>query len=391
MSSEETTRLISAAEVLSFLRRRALAMVLGVSVCAFLGFKCSGFIPRSYRAKATITIHASYFHHPLASDVLPEIQETADRTFERAAIVRLALNDQFLTEFAAKYFPRPTGSYWNKPPIDFESTLKNIDYFATNPTSFQIAVTTSSPETAFRATEDIVRQVTTTISRQRFDQLAKTQQAMIHQAELLADSLSYGAPDKNSESLEALKASTERKLSLLASHLTDNHPDLVSMRGRLNQLRSTIKDKSSQTSNVDTRIPGVFLLPKARNTTQEIFDELLKKISNLEVLLTMERKQVQVPYLTVVELPRIPTHPIAPNRVVFLLIGSAFGLVSVLSVSIIWELRVRSTITLREAGAFLELPILGELPTISPPFKTSSGIVDTYSYLFACLALNFYG
>ena len=137
MTSDGAFDLISLSDIVIFMRRHFLVVVLCVTVGAMCGFKGAGYIPKKYKSKATVTIQSGYFHHPLVSDTVAEIQDTSEMSTHRLAVVRAALTDQFLIDFSES-FVSPHHSIPSLPePVDLDSVLKRIESSSTNSTSFQ--------------------------------------------------------------------------------------------------------------------------------------------------------------------------------------------------------------------------------------------------------------
>lgn len=83
----------------------------------------------------------------------------------------------------------------------------------------------------------------------------------------------------------------------------------------------------------------------------------------------MERSQPTSAYIDIIEHPRIPVVPFAPKRIQFAIIGGVAGLVFSLSLAVARELRRRSTFSPLDAAQYLEIPLLGEFPSLG---KTDS-------------------
>lgn len=366
MTVENSNELLQFTEVTGFARRRFLLILIGFTLGAVLGFTGSTCIPKKYRSKALLTIQSGYFHHPLISDTVAGIQDTAEMNSQRSALLRLALDDEFLESFGRKFFSKGTDSSALAKPQDYESILKHIEYFPTNPTSFQISVTTNSPTTALRATDEILTQIITTLERQRYQRLAKAHRSLVQQATLLQHSLSqsYSAPER--DTLQSRMRALRARLAALEEHLSENHPDVIALKRQLHSLSSREQETAPSKEANEINVDGIFLHPQARSTTQEIIDDLLKKISFLAVVLHMRPGPGRCSFVDIIERPRLPTSPFSPNRVQVTLIGAAAGLFIALSIAIRGELHRRSTIQPTEAETFLDIKLLGELPLLAP-------------------------
>lgn len=371
MTTENTSQLVSFSDVVAFARRRFGMVLLGILLGGALGFMSSRYVPKKYRSKATVTIQSSYFHHPLIRDVVASIQDTAEMGSQRSALLRLALNDEFLESFGTKYF-FPDASHAAKP-IDLDVVSKRIEYFATNPTTFQISVTTSTPQTAVAATHEVVTHIVSTLEQQRRQQLIRAQKALVQQATQLQQGLSQGAPPVQGDSRQSRIEALQSKLATLQEHLSDTHPDVASLKKQLEVLASEAQEPPHVNEANRHSIQEVFLFPQSRDTTQEIVDDLLRKISDLSVVLLTDQQSSLCSFVDLVERPRLPLGPFAPNRAQFTLIGVAAGLFMSMTLAIGGELRRRSKISPTEAETFLNMKLISELPALPlHPSKLSS-------------------
>jgi hypothetical protein len=136
------------------------------------------------------------------------------------------------------------------------------------------------------------------------------------------------------------------------------------MKARLNSLRSQITDTPPVSKEVRGPLPPIFYARQSRLATQEIFDDLLKKIIGLSVVIETERGQTYGPYIDIIEHPRVPMWSFSPNKIHISLIGTAVGLLLGLAYSAVLELKSLSDISPAEAERFLEVSFLGELPRL---------------------------
>ena len=374
MSGENTAQLVSFAEVIGFTRRRIALIAVGIVIGASLGFVGSGYIPKKYKSKAIFTIQSGYFHHPLISDVVAEIQDTGEMSSYRSALLRLALNEEFLERFGRTYFSAPHSHSGSTTAQDPESLLHRIEYFATNSTSFQVSVTTSSPTMAFSATNDVLAQILTTLAKKRREHLTRAHESLVRQATALQHAISQGTSTLEGDSIESRVGTMRSRLATLEKNLSDTHPDVISLRRQLDSLVSRAHEAPVTRETSGPSIPGVFLSPPARNPTQRIFDDLLKKISHLTIVLHTDPEPGHCSFVDIIEHPRIPSGPFSPKRAQFTLIGAAAGLFVALTIAIGLELRRNYSIKTSEVEAFLGTRLLGELPALHPSLSASPSL-----------------
>lgn len=368
MTSEiENSESISIGAIFQILKRHALSIILFVMVFAALGVLAAEYLPKKYKSKAILSIQSGYFQHPLVRDLISEVQDPGELSAQRLALLRMALNDTFLDRLGEKY-----GYYqypWNSRMrlLDREEFLKKIEYFAVSPSSFQISIISDDPNTAFDVTSEVLNQMTFTLIDQRYQTLMQAREAILKQAKLLNNTLGSEGGLPNREALETELAKMEAGLAALRTRYTDSHPEVVRMRGRSRALAEQIRrtPRASGSPQVDD-YTKVFLSPASRASSQEIFNDLLRKLSHLNVVLEMERDRQNVSYLNVIEQPTVPTKPFFPDPIEFALYGGLLGLI-VSGIRMTYsEIKRSARLSPERAALEFDFDILGELP----PFET---------------------
>lgn len=367
MTTESVGELVHFSEILGFARRRLPLIAIGFIFGSIIGFMGSGCIPKKYKSRAIFTIQSGYFHHPLISDIVVGIQDTGEMSTQRAALLRISLNDTFLESFGRTYLSPNSDSSGSTNPVDPESVLRRIEYFSTNPTTFQISVTTASPGTAATATNDLLTHIVSTLEKQRHQLLTSAHRALVREATLLQRALSQGDSSSAGDSPASQTKALQAELASLQQHLAETHPDIISLRKRLESLSSQTAEAPTSTESDEGGVESIFLSHPSREASQEIVDELLKKIASLSTVLHMQPPPGQSPFVDIVEHPRVPLAAFSPNRMQFALIGAAFGLISTMSIAVVFEIRRASKINPNEAAAFLNVQLLGELPDLPRP------------------------
>lgn len=366
MTSEHTSQLVSFAEVIGFARRRLILIIVGVTFGATLAFVGSGYIPKKYKSKAAITIQSGYFNHPLISAFFAGINDTAEMSSQRAALIRSALSDSFLESFERKYFQEHSSSSATPKPFDREHILRRIEYFPSNQTTFQLSVIAPTAESAAAATNEVVTHIATTLWEERHNQLTRVQRALIQQTSLLQQGLNRGPPSQHNDGLESRISLARSKLASLREYLAESHPDVISLKRQLDSWASGASNTAQIPDASPSEIDDVFFSPQSRDTTKEIIDGLLGKLAHLNIVLHADSESACCAFIDIVEKPRIPLSPFSPNRTTLTLIGAAAGLFASLTLAIITELRRNAVITPSEAETFLNVPLLGELLPVNP-------------------------
>lgn len=372
MNEEISSDLLQFSQVIGFARRRLLLIILGATVGAIFGFYSSGYIPKRYKAKAILTIQSGYFDHPLIRDVVAGIQDTAEMSSQRSGLIRLALDEEFLRSFGARFFAPTSSPSTALQAIDPELTLKRIEYFSTNPSSFQISVMAPSAQTAFSATNEVVNQIILTLEKHRHQRLFAARHALVEQATDLQQLISEGHSKLATESTDSQLTELHSRLGALKKHLSEVHPDVVALKRQISAASSKISASPAPSMpEANESSERVFLHPQFRNTAQEIVDTLLRKISDLTVVLHTRAQPGSCSFVDIIERPRLPTGSFYPNRPQFTLIGAAAGLFIALSIAVRAELQRLWKMTPDQAAKYLGIDLLAELPLLPPSPEAS--------------------
>jgi hypothetical protein len=377
VTTEEDSQLASLSEIIGFVRRHFVVITLGLILGGFLGYQGSTYLPKTYKSKAILSIQSGYFHHPLISDVVAEAQDPAEMGLQRTSLLRLALHDAFLESLHQRFFSKRGSTTRPDPPFDPETVASHIDYFFTNPSTFQITVAASSAEIALIAANEVLSQALSTFKQHRIYQLQSARAALEMQASLLEKILSQARSASTDGDLDKQMTSLRTRLSSLQRHLSETHPDVVSVKEKIRTLQQRSRPTEPGSPLPQAEIQGVFLSPMLRSTTLEILGQLLQRLNSLNVVLAMERTEGWNSYIDIIERPRLPRSPFSPKPPHFLLIGATVGFVIALFAAIARELHTHSKIAPKDAEFFLQAPLLGELPplNLTPQSRNEGGAV----------------
>lgn len=355
---------VSFTKIIGVLKRSIFIIILSVMLCVAIGLLTSSYLPQKYKSKAILSVQSSYFQHPLVNNLISEVQDPSEMSARRLAILRLALSDQFLDTLGHKYnlIVAPTSEA--DLLMQREALLKKIEYFSVSPSNFQISIVTNDPTSSFLATQEVLAQMSFTLIEKRYQSLMQAREAILNQAKLLNSTLSDTASGPQRAGLVAQLAAMESNLSALRSRFTDSHPDVMKARGQTRSLESRINNLKEKPSSSD-EYTKVFLSPSSRATTQDIFDDLLKKLSHLNIVLGMEKDRENVSYLGIIEQPRVPSKAFFPNPVEFALFGALAGLMLSAMLITYRELNRVEEISSDQAAELLGLELLGEIPSLN--------------------------
>jgi uncharacterized protein involved in exopolysaccharide biosynthesis len=321
-------------------------------------------LPKRFKSSAVLSIQGSYFQNPLINDLIAQVQDPAELQSQRISLLRMSLTPIFLDKLGERYGIFTTSSADSKRLLERELFQKTIEYYSMGPTTFQISAAADTPEKAQQISTEVLGQMQRTLIAERRENLLRTRDAVREHVRNLGDSLRQvdnpGSIERLSEELEK----TEVTLAGLLTKFSESHPDVIKLRSEEAAIRSRIQGISRKQGRARATdgIGGQF----ARQPTQEVFNELLKKLNYLTVVLEMEGANENVSYLGIVESPSLPIRPFFPDKRLFGAIGLGLGALAALLTIFFREVRRNSYVTPFEAAQLLETPLLGELPYLEP-------------------------
>jgi len=342
--------------------------------CAFLGligavlsFAVSTHLPRRYKSTAVVNVQSSYFRNPLVSDLVPEVTESAEVNAQRQSLFRLALGEEFVDSLGEEFgFFRSLRSSSNRSEERSE-LLKRIEYVSLNPTTFQVSAPGTTGVRAANMLERILAQVRQTFVVERYAALSRAREAIGAQVEFLARALRELGGTGGKYQPEYLESELERideRLSLLRERYTESHPEIFKLKGQERELHGALSRARRRHAARDESL-GAFVSPSSKQPVQDIYNDLLKKLSHLTIVLSMERDADSVAYLTILENPTIPLSPTAPKTPLFLVGGALLGFIVGIVSALRFEYRRRGELSPLDTALELEVPFLGELPSLA--------------------------
>lgn len=364
-------------EIVKLVSRSLALIVLAVLFFAGLAVVVTFYIPSKYRAQAMLSIQSSYFQNPLVKEMIAEEIEPDELRSQRFALLRMALTSDFIDQLGERYgiYQYPAEHY--KRGIEREQLLQNIEYYTEGPTAvasgaFYVTVAAPTGQAAYAMTRDVLERMLSTLFEHRQNKLVHTRQSIEKQLVLLGQFLkenydASGSPVARGE--DALNTELRRiksELSALLRHYTDLHPIVVKKQQQLDALQkqvdrfdlaSGLKDNSA----VDAT-SVVLSASAAQGRLQEVYNDLITKLSNLDVVLRIESKREDFAHVTVIEQPTLPLRPVFPSKRIFAVLGGFIGLLFSVMVILIREVKRAAVLVPEHIPDQLGLPLLGELP-----------------------------
>jgi hypothetical protein len=364
---------LSITDIFALIKRHYKRMILTTFACGVVAIGVGLLLPEQYKSYAILDIQGTYFRHPLVSNLVSEVNDPRELNSMRASLLQYALNDRFLHDFGERF------NLYRYPPEsprrleEREALRDRIEYFSVSPTSFSIATIADNATLAFEMTNRVLSQITHTLIERRYLLLQSARDAIQRQAGVLNRTLleldGSSMARRQRQVLEEELIKMDTNLKELRSIYTENHPQIQQLESRNRTLQSQFQELglSMQT---DKELKDVFSSHTSLGSSQEIYDNLLKMLSDLNIVLEMERDRGNVSYLGVIQDPNVPLAPISPKKPLLLLLGLGAGaFLSLVQVGYLELQRVRF-VSPEQAARALGVSQLGELPVLIEEGKT---------------------
>lgn len=367
-------------EFIELFKENAALVILAVLFFALLAVIVCGYLPTRYRAQAMLSIQSSYFQNPLVKEMIAEEVELDELRSQRYALLRMALTPEFVDKLGEKYGIYRYPAEHSRRGIEREQLFENIEYYTEGPAAvasgaFQIRVAAETGELAYRLTEEVLQQMLKVLFEQRHSKLVHTRQSIEKQLVLLGQFLkenseASGSPvARGQQALNSELRRVQSELSGLLRHYTDRHPVVVKKQLQLDALQKQVgrfdSDQSKGEASNGDETSVVLSSSAAQGRLQEVYNDLITKLSNLDVVIRIESKRGDFPHVSIIEQPTLPLKPEFPSKRIFAGLGGVFGLFFS-GIIVLFRSVKRAELLLPESvPSALGLPFLGELPSFS--------------------------
>jgi hypothetical protein len=164
-------------------------------------------------------------------------------------------------------------------------------------------------------------------------------------------------------------------MEILQNRFSPQHPKVVRLKEQAEELEQEMATMQKGGRGRGASMPQGVESPTSEKSAKELYDELLRKLNFLNIVIEMEKDPKSVSYITVVEKPVVPAKAFSPKKRVLAAAGLAAGVVLSLILAVFMELK-RGTFAPPEVSSRnLEVAFLG----ILPPLPQAQGrVVLTY-------------
>ena len=293
-----------------------------IGVCTMLALGSYFVLPKTYKVSTMIALQTQYFQLPLVSGFLPETLDPQELKAKREALMRLALNQQFLTQMATRYklIKDPTNSF------DLEQLAKKFEIIPNGPSAFIINFSARDPNVAYQVLQELITHLQTIMTNERHTLLLNLHDAIQEQLE----TISFGKAGDTPNAIYAVRPDLvqqrmekiQEEIETLKNSYSEKHPRITALKAQLAEL--TQFNKPFAESSPAAAKGDVFSGIKVDSASKELFDDLLKKYRYLEVVIFMDQ-QNKDHYMSLLSEAYIPQNPIFPKLPILVVWGVAAG------------------------------------------------------------------
>ncbi len=320
--------------ILQAITRNLLLGLVLVPLGAAIFFLISKTIVPVYKSPAILNIQSSYFRGPLVSDLIPEEHDRSELLSRRDSLIRHAISDEFILSLFDRFPALRDELGVDAGVVEIDEKSKalaitrfrdHIEYFNLAGSTYHMTFMSSSPALTQRLTQALLDRVMSELVIERKNLLRGTREAISTHVRELAGELSaieqsLRVTDEKTLSDELKR--TRADLETLLIHYTEKHPKVSELRRATTSLENRLR--ALQQSSVSAHKAEVPRSAAAKEPTQDVYNELLKKLSFIQISLSLEEED-STHHLQVVQSPLYPLVPFFPNPLLFLSLGAIFG------------------------------------------------------------------
>ena len=368
-------------DLIGVLSRHLVLLSVTVFASVLIAVTLALYLPKSFKSKATISINTSYFQNPLVSDLVTEISDPAELKAQRFSILQMALDEKFIDSLGERFgiYVYPANS--SERGIERERLREKIYFFSENAASFEISVTANRPALAQKLNQAILERVQEILVKERQDKLSITKTALERHMRTLAAALQTAGSDlQKPDTLQLELQKIEATLASLLLRFTDQHPEVVQLRAKERELQQRVELSTRNArqqegqQKLENGTIADLVIPSSKDSSQDLYNGLLRKLSQLSIVIDMEKGRGNTDYLRVLQEPTLPIRAGFPSKRIFAGAGLGIGLMLGIVLIVFLELRERGRSSAAGMAEQLDVPYFGELPRLS--IKRNTLLID---------------
>lgn len=331
-----------------------------MAICCCISVLASFYVSAVYQAKVILSIPSTYFKNPVVSDVIPEVSDTSELETMKRSIYKRALSDDFIDALGEKFGFFEYALDDARHVQERKKLQASIRYLPLTTSTFQVSATADNASAVQGVLLDVADKIRFVLIEERYALFTQARNAL--ESELLSLSARSSAQQQAAlADLEKEFAELNVTIQELREKYTESHPDLYKMKKRAEELRAEIHGDAAAHVTPTADDPAA---RKENANVSAIYTELARKLSYLNVALSIEKGKKSISFLNIVEEPEIPSSPIYPRALSFLQYGFGIGLLAVLAQTIFLEARRSLFYEPEQIAELLNVPFYGRLPSL---------------------------
>ena len=342
-----------------------MAITVGISVALIV------YLPKQYKAKGVININASYFNNPLTSDVDTSVYDSTELKSQRQALLQKVMTPEFIDKLGEQFGAFTKGASEIIRSRERERLRERIELFPVNSNASQVSVKAKDRYEAYGMTKMIMDQMQKSLIERRKERLLAIREAAIGRINALKKGISSAEVPGSSVRVENARIELEKandQLEMALSSYSELHPNVKKLRAKVKVLQAKFdrleKENKGRITKSDEEdsIESVIMDPKTLKSNKESLDDYLKRLNRIDFLLDIEKNKDSIEFLSITEVPEVPSSPIFPNSKLFLMCGIVAGMVFSGVLVMFLELKRGTFVSSFYVMDQLDMPMLGELP-----------------------------
>lgn len=337
-----------------------------ITTVSFLFFVSLALIlPKQYKSVAIINIYNKYFQAGLVKEFAPQT-ESGELRGQIESLAKRALSDDFIRITGEKYQIFKQDPHSPLRNAEMELLAKRFEFFAYNPSTYQLSFTTNDPVIARDVARDALQALEKTLVDERLKTIISMRDSIRKRVEIIAmgksdtvDPLAFERVDLLSEELNKTRA----ELKSLQMRFTDSHPEVARLIARTKRIESLITAQGAQNAKINEG-SRPYIGEGAKDSNNEVYQELVKKLNYLNITLDQESSGLPS-YYGIVQNPVVPPAPTWPSKSAFAVWGTLVGFVFSIMFIAANEYLSQSSADPHEVARRLQVPLLGTLPSFS--------------------------
>jgi hypothetical protein len=334
------------AAIILFVRKHFIFIFLMGILGAGAGYGAVQIVPKRFKTSATLNIQNSYFQIPLVNDFVSGSNDPSEIQSQKQALLQMALNDEFLESLGQEFKQFHSEPGTAARAGEKEAFSKSVDSFALNSNTFQLGVAAGDPKVSLAMTQKILERVENLLIEERTKKLVQYRDSLQKRLASLgpkpgSQSKGHHAPaaDPRLRQIRAMEA----RLAELSTQFTPDHPTILEMKEQLQVLKSRMKSPNEAGIR---GTPAEGEIQESLNNVSEgvdLYNDLTKKLSYLDIVLELEQDRSKVQYLSVIQKPQLQLKPVSPKVRDFVAGGAVAGFALAFLISLISEMRSKSS------------------------------------------------